>query len=107
MAKSGPDRITKQLLAVLRVLYDAHAGGGPIHGWAIMKATRHPRWPLLRLTGPTVYGVLDRLEDWGWVEAQWESPEALRGYPRRRLYNLTSTGVQEAEHLLTERHASP
>jgi PadR family transcriptional regulator, regulatory protein PadR len=84
-------RVTGPLLDVLDVLL---AVDGEPHGWAIMRAVRR--------SGPTVYGVLDRLEGMGWVDGRWEdSPEP--GKPRRRLYRLTGHGAAAARQLLTER----
>jgi DNA-binding PadR family transcriptional regulator len=84
------------LLDVLEVLlqaFDSHASD--LHGWAIMKATKR--------SGPTVYGVLDRLEDTGWISGRWEKENPEPGKPRRRLYSITPTGVIGALEILSER----
>jgi DNA-binding PadR family transcriptional regulator len=70
-----------------------------LHGWAIMKATKR--------SGPTVYGVLDRLEDAGWISGRWEDANPEPGKPRRRLYSITSTGVIGAQEILRERRPQP
>ncbi len=52
---------------------------------------------LMRKTGlpsGTVYPILARLEDAGWVVSRWED-SASRG-PRKRLYQLTPVGAREA-----------
>lgn len=54
-------------------------------------------------SGPTVYRVLDRLEDDGWVTAEWEDLPSDATRPRRRLYQLTGEGVPAARALLAER----
>jgi PadR family transcriptional regulator PadR len=91
-----PARVTGPLLDVLEVLLGALSGGDDgVHGWAIMAATRR--------SGPTVYGVLDRLEDMRWIEGRWESGNPQNGKPRRRLYRLTPNGTSEARSLLSER----
>ncbi len=92
---AGLERITQPTLDVLEVLLQAHQEGGEVHGWAIMKQ--------IKRSGPTVYRVLDRLEDNGWVTAEWEElpPDATR--PRRRFYRLTGEGVPAARALLAER----
>ena len=92
----GPIRVTNPLLDVLDVLlqaFDSH--GGDLHGWAIMRATKR--------SGPTVYGVLDRLEDIGWISGRWEEENPEPGKPRRRLYSITPTGVVGAREILRER----
>jgi len=88
-------RVTNPLLDVLEVLLQAFGSrADDLHGWAIMKATKR--------SGPTVYGVLDRLEDMGWISGRWEdSPEP--GKPRRRVYSITPTGVAGAREILRER----
>ena len=90
----GRIRVTNPLLDVLEVLLQAFdSRADDLHGWAIMKATKR--------SGPTVYGVMDRLEDMGWISGRWEdSPEP--GKPRRRVYSITPTGVIGARKLLRE-----
>ena len=92
---SGLARITAPLLDVLEVLIDAFEDETEVHGWAIMKATKR--------SGPTVYGVVDRLEDAGWIAGHWEDDNPEPSKPRRRLYRLTSNGVTEARLLLSAR----
>jgi PadR family transcriptional regulator PadR len=92
----GPIRVTNPLLDVLEVLlqvYDSRVGD--LHGWAIMKATKR--------SGPTVYGVLDRLEDIGWISGRWEDENPKPGKPRRRLYSIMPTGAMGAREILHER----
>lgn len=44
----------------------------------------------------TMYGILVRLEDWGWLENRLEhSPD--RATPPRRYYRLTRDGAQRAQ----------
>ncbi|WP_185949694.1 PadR family transcriptional regulator [Microbispora sp. KK1-11] len=50
-----------------------------------------------------MYGVLDRLEDAGWVEGAWEEQAPDVNRPRRRLYWLTGEGAVRASALLAER----
>lgn len=55
-------------------------------------------YDLARETGlksGTLYPILMRLEQQGWLEATWED-EPAPGRPRRHLYRLTGTGVEEA-----------
>ncbi|MEV5541998.1 PadR family transcriptional regulator [Saccharopolyspora shandongensis] len=91
----GPVRITDPLLDVLEVLLEAFRENRQPHGWAIMKAVGR--------SGPTVYGVLDRLEDAGWVTSQWEQQHPQDNKPRRRFYQLTPSGTTEATGLLARR----
>jgi DNA-binding PadR family transcriptional regulator len=66
-----------------------------LHGWAITKAVKR--------SGPTVYGVLDRLEDAAWITGRWEVRHLEPNKPRRRFYRLTPTGVAAVRALLAER----
>lgn len=91
---SKPVRVTGPLLDVLEVLLRSTADGARPHGWVIMRAVHR--------SGPTVYGVLDRLEAMGWVDGQWED-DPDPGRPRRRLYRLTGHGAAAARQLLAER----
>ena len=89
-------RVTKPLLDVLEALLQAFdSRANDLHGWAIMKATKR--------SGPTVYGVLDRLEDIGWITGRWEDENPEPGKPRRRLYSITPSGVAGAREILRER----
>jgi PadR family transcriptional regulator, regulatory protein PadR len=91
----GPVRVTNPLLDVLAVLLAAFEDDRrEMHGWAIMKATAR--------SGPTVYGVLDRLEDAHLITGRWEDhhPQLNR---RRRFYQLTPTGAVSASRLVAGR----
>lgn len=93
-----PTRVTAPLLDVLEALFRAFDDGVEVHGWALVKATRR--------SGPTVYGILDRIEDAGWVSARWEELEPEQNRPRRRFYRLTPAGAVAAYDLLTTRRPS-
>jgi PadR family transcriptional regulator PadR len=78
-------RIGKATVDVLDVLLEAKE---PQWGLAIIKATGRP--------SGSVYPMLERLEQAGWVTSSWEDEGARRG-PRRRLYALTREGAAEAK----------
>jgi DNA-binding PadR family transcriptional regulator len=83
------------MLDVLTVLVEA---SDDPHGFSIAKATKRP-------TG-SVYPILARLEDAGWVESYWEAEHPDQGRPRRRFYRLTHPeGLRAARTLLAERRA--
>jgi DNA-binding PadR family transcriptional regulator len=92
---AGLERITKPTLDVVEQLLLAHQEGVVLHGWAIMKATHR--------AGPTVYRVLDRLEDSGMIQGEWEELGPNDSGPRRRFYMLTGHGVPAARALLAQR----
>ena len=92
-----PKRITQALLDVLELLVEATREGCELHGWALMKSTHR--------SGPTVYGVLDRLEDAGWITGSFEQHNPEPGRPPRRFYRLTGEGATRAERLLASRRS--
>lgn len=78
-------RTTGPVLDVAVCLLRAHVAGQEVHGWAVMRETNR--------SGPTVYEVLDRFEDRGWIAGQWEELDQESDKPRRRFYKLTPGGV--------------
>ncbi|KPK65110.1 MAG: hypothetical protein AMS21_05705 [Gemmatimonas sp. SG8_38_2] len=61
------------------------------YGYDLMKAAD--------ISSGTLYPLLARLTDAGWLESRWEESE-LPGKPRRQLYRLTATGRVQARHAL-------
>ena len=57
------------------------------------------------LKSGTLYPILIRLEEQGWLEARWEE-EPAPGKPRRHLYRLSDAGATEARSLLKEGQGS-
>jgi len=58
------------------------------------------------LPSGTLYPILARLRNVGWVDAHWEDVDAGQaGRPARRYYRLTSAGVAQARTALAELHA--
>jgi DNA-binding PadR family transcriptional regulator len=51
------------------------------------------------ISSGTLYPLLARLTEDGWLESRWEESE-LSGRPRRQLYRLTATGRVRARHAL-------
>ncbi|MGN9777068.1 helix-turn-helix transcriptional regulator [Micromonospora sp. H33] len=82
-------RITSALLDVLGLLLEAWDQQTEVHGWQIMRSVRR--------SGPTVYAVLDQLEDAGWITGTWQPlPAGAPARPRRRYYRLTASGAEAA-----------
>jgi DNA-binding PadR family transcriptional regulator len=54
------------------------------------------------LPAGTIYPILARLEHVGWVRSSWEDPAAhvAEGRPRRRYYQLTDEGAEQARRAL-------
>lgn len=88
----GP-RITGSLLKALQPFMVTP--GAKLSGADIAKDTK--------LASGTLYPLLNRLEEAGWLSSEWEdlSPrEAKR--PRRRLYEMTGFGVRQARTAFRE-----
>ena len=64
---------------------------------------------LMRATGlpsGTLYPILIRLTDAGWVQSRWEEIDPIAaGRPARRYYRLTADGVERARSGLAELRA--
>lgn len=88
-------RVTEPTLDVLRVLVGSRA---PVWGLALAKGAE-------RAPG-TVYPILSRLEERGWIVGEWEGESDHSG-PRRRYYRLTDEGRVEAASLLAARERRP
>jgi PadR family transcriptional regulator PadR len=65
---------------------------GPLHGWAISKRIRQLSSDVLDVGQGSLYPALYRLEDKGWIEAEWgTSPEGRRA----KIYTLTAAGRKQ------------
>lgn len=92
MGKDQP-RITTQTLKVLSALMSS--GTEDLSGAEIARDTK--------LASGTLYPILFRLEEAGWVKSKWETedPHEL-GRPRRRLYKITGAGMRQAKLAFAE-----
>jgi PadR family transcriptional regulator PadR len=54
------------------------------------------------LPSGTIYPIVARLEQLGWVASSWEDPaeHVTEGRPRRRYYRLTDDGAEQARDAL-------
>jgi PadR family transcriptional regulator PadR len=86
-------RLTTQTLKVLAALMSRSQD--EISGAEIGRSTK--------LASGTLYPILMRLEEAGWVESRWETedPHEL-GRPRRRLYQTTGVGMRAARSAFRE-----
>jgi len=60
-----------------------------LHGYAIMSAIRDASEEVLRVEEGSLYPALHRMEESGWIRAEWVSKENGR---RARIYVLTAAG---------------
>ena len=72
---------------------------GQMYGYQLVSALEQQGGELFQLKEGTLYPVLYRLEDAGWVESRWETVE--RGVPRK-YYRLTPEGSVQLECLVQD-----
>jgi transcriptional regulator len=63
-----------------------------LHGYAIMTAITQMSQEVLRVEEGSLYPALHRIEEAGWVRAEWVTKESGR---RARVYDLTAAGKKQ------------
>jgi transcriptional regulator len=63
-----------------------------LHGYAIMSAIQDISGEVLRVEEGSLYPALHRMEEAGWIRAEWVTKETGR---RARLYELTAAGKKQ------------
>jgi PadR family transcriptional regulator, regulatory protein PadR len=63
-----------------------------LHGYAIMSAIRDTSEEVLRVEEGSLYPALHRMEESGWIRAEWVSKDSGR---RARTYELTAAGKRQ------------
>ncbi len=71
----------------------------PKHGWAIAKRIQQVSNDALQITQGALYPALHRLEQQGWIRAEWRSTETGR---EAKFYNLTRAGRAQLEKELAQ-----
>ncbi len=61
----------------------------PMHGWAIAQRIRQMSKEVLQVGQSALYPALHKLEQQGWIEAEWKVSENNR---RAKYYSLTAAG---------------
>jgi transcriptional regulator len=67
---------------------------GPIHGYAISKRIQQISSDVLQVQQGSLYPALHRLENRGWLKAQWSESESGREV---KFYRLTTAGRKQLE----------
>lgn len=67
---------------------------GPIHGYAISQRIQQISRHVFQLTQGSLYPALHRLEDRGWLTADWKNTETGR---EAKFYTLTRKGQKQLE----------
>jgi PadR family transcriptional regulator PadR len=65
---------------------------GPIHGYGIGQRIQQLASDMLQIEEGTLYPALYRIENRGWIEAEWGTSENNR---RARFYKLTPAGRKQ------------
>jgi transcriptional regulator len=68
----------------------------PMNGWAIGQRLKQLSSDVLQVSDGSLYPALHKLEQGGWIEAEWRQSENNR---RAKFYSLTRAG---RKHLLAE-----
>ena len=88
MVSSGTDRLKGTLdLLILRTLRE-----GSMHGWAIAQLIQARSSDVLHINQGSLYPALHRLEERGWIRAEWGESENNR---RARFYKLSAAGQRQ------------
>jgi len=62
---------------------------GPMHGWAVSQRLKQISGDVLAVSDGSLYPSLHKLEQEGWIEAEWRTSELGR---RAKFYSLTRLG---------------
>ena len=66
----------------------------PLHGWAISLRLRSLSGEILQVSEGSLYPALHKLEQEGWIRAEWKTTENNR---RAKFYALTRLGRKQLE----------
>ena len=76
-------------MLILRVL-----SRGELHGWGITQKLEQLSRSALQVDEGSLYPALYRMEEKGWIEAEWKTTENNR---RAKYYTLTRAGRKQLE----------
>jgi DNA-binding PadR family transcriptional regulator len=81
--------LTPAVFHILLALADGEA-----HGYAIMRSVTQRSMGAVRLGAGTLYGAINRLLQYGFIEESEERPDPEMDDARRRYYRLTEFGAR-------------
>jgi transcriptional regulator len=91
VGENKPDVLQGTLdLMVLKTLESM----GPLHGYGIARRIEQVSGNALRLNQGTIYPALLRLEQRGWIKAEWGTSESNR---RAKFYSLSRPGRKQID----------
>ena len=80
------------LQGTLDVLVLKTLSAGPMHGWGISQRIQQWSEDVLEVNQGSLYPALHRLEEKGWIAAEWGNSDNNR---RARFYSLTRSGRRQ------------
>jgi PadR family transcriptional regulator PadR len=66
----------------------------PLNGWAIGRRLKQVSGDILQVSDGSLYPALHKLEQQGWIQAEWKPSENNR---RAKYYSLTRLGRKQLE----------
>ena len=73
----------------------------PLHGWAISRRLQVLSEDVLKVSEGSLYPALHKLEQEGWIKAEWKQTENNR---RAKFYALTANGRKQLARETREWH---
>jgi transcriptional regulator len=64
----------------------------PLHGWAVSQRLKQVSGAVLQVSDGSLYPALHKLEQEGWIRAEWKTSELGR---RAKYYSLTRLGRRQ------------
>jgi len=83
---------TNLLQGTLAMLILKALARGPLHGYEIVQRIQQTSEDVLKVEEGSLYPALYRMEEQGWVEAEWGASENNR---RAKYYKLTRAGRRQ------------
>ncbi len=71
----------------------------PLHGWAISQRLTQVSSNILQVSDGSLYPALHKLEQEGWIKAEWKTSELGR---RAKFYALTRLGRKELDRQVAD-----
>lgn len=96
-----PSRKTDLLQGTLDLLILQIVALGPLHGYAVAQRLQQVSREALQVQQGSLYPALHRLEERGWLKAEWRGTETGR---EAKFYQLTSAGRKQLERERSDWH---
>jgi len=72
---------------------------GPLHGYAVAQRINQTSRALIQIPQGSLYPALHRLENRGWIDAEWVASDTGR---RAKVYRLTRAGRSQLEREIAD-----